>query len=216
MRSTRYTKSTSALLAIMHLIFSVMLVISGQVHAQTLDVDPPSIDLELVEEGVRGETQVFSATVNDNDQISSMTLHYRFGSDSAYVSAPMSVIAGTDIYTTSIDTNGSTADVIQYYMEARDAGGNRTVQGFAFDPFERSLVDEDAPVVSDATTVVPAVEPVVAAKPRLSTGRKVAYGLIGLLVVGGLASALGGGGSGGGGDSPSTGDVDLNIVVEPF
>jgi len=220
MRRSRFTKPTSVLLALLHFSFSVLLASAGSVQAQTLDVDPPTIDLELVEEGVRGETQVFSATVTDNDQVSSMTLHYRFGADSTYTSAPMSVIAGTSIYTASIDTSDTFAGVIQYYMEARDAGDNRTVQGFAFDPFERTLIDEEAPVITDATPVA-TPEPVVA--PQMSTQRKIAYGVLGLLVVGGLASSLSGG-SGGGGTTPAADDggqqppgVDVNIVVPvPF
>jgi len=196
MRRTRFTKSTSLLTAVLHVVFSVLLATSGFAQAQAPDVDPPTIDLELVEQGVLGETQVFSATVTDNDQVASMTLHYRFGGESAYVSAPMSVISGTSIYTASVDTTNTAANVIQYYMEARDAGDNRTVQGFAFDPFERALLDEEAaPLVADSSPEATAAEPA-AATSGLSTQRKVAYGVIGLLVVGGLASALGGGGGG--------------------
>jgi len=161
-----------------------------------------------VEEGVRGETQVFSATVTDDNQVLSMTLHYRFGNDSAYEAVPMSVIQGTSIYTASIDTNDTTASAIQYYMEAKDAGGNRTVQGFAFDPFERLLSDEKA-VVADSTAAEPVV--VVPPPPR-SLARKISYGLIGLLVLAGLASAAGG--SSGGGNTTGTGDVELTIVVD--
>lgn len=213
MHRTRITLFTSAFTALLHVILSVSLATSGLVHAQTPDVDPPTIELELVEEGVRGETQVFSATVTDNDQVSSMTLHYRFGGESAYVSTPMSAIAGTSIYTASVDTNGTDAGLIQYYMEARDAGDNRTVQGFAFDPFERALVDEVVPAVADSTAVQTPVEPEVAA-PRMSTQRKIAYGVIGLLVVGGLASSLGG--SDGGGNPPSGQQTQVNIIVDPI
>jgi len=195
-------------------LFSVLLCTTGLVQAQSLDVDPPTIELELVEEGVRGETQVFSATVTDNDQIASMTLHYRFGADSSYISTPMSVIAGTSIYTASIDTNDTAAGVIQYYMEARDAGDNRTVQGFAFDPFERTLVDEGFNAAAESTAVSEPEAPAVV--PGMSTQRKVAYGLIGLLVVGGLASALGGGDSSGGGGQGDRIDVIIETPRPPL
>lgn len=210
MRRTQFTKFTSSLIAFIHLVFSVLVVAPGLVQAQSADSEPPVIELELVEQGVRGETQVFSATVRDDNQVSSMTLHYRFGTDSAYAAVPMSIIQGTSIYTASVDTNDTTAGVIQYYMEAKDAGGNRTVQGFAFDPFDRALVDEKI-VVSEAAGSVDAV-PVAA--PKTSTTRKIAYGLIALLVVGGLASAAGGGSSGG--NSAEAGDVELTIVVDQF
>lgn len=216
MRRTRFTKFTSSLVALTHLVFSVLVVMPSMAHAQGADTEPPVIELETVAEGVRGETQVFSATVTDNDQISSMTLHYRFGSDAAYIAAPMSVIQGTSIYTASIDTKNTTASVIQYYMEAKDAGGNRSVQAFAFDPFERTLLDEKV-VVSDAAAAG-SVVPVVA--PSRSTTRKIAYGLLALLVVGGLASAGSSSSSSsvasGDGNSAGSGEVELTIVVDKF
>lgn len=211
MRSKRYTKFTSVMVALTHLFFSVFAAMPGLAHAQTVDVEPPSIELELVEVGVRGETQVFSATVTDNDEISSMILHYRNGTDGSYLSVPMYIISGTSIYTASLETDSANTDVIQYYMEARDAGGNRTVQGFAFDPFERTLVDEELPVVSDESTVVTSAEPVAAAP--MSTNRKIVYGVLGLLLVGGLASSLGGGSSGG---ADTSSQVPVTLVVEPF
>jgi len=216
MRRKQLSKITSTFVALTHMVFSVLVVAPGLAQAQSTDIDPPQIELELVEEGIRGETQVFSATVTDDNAVSSMTLHYRLGGDSAYVAAPMSPIEGTAIYTASVDTNGTNASAIQYYMEAKDAAGNRTVQGFAFDPFERLLVD-GAIAASDAAAAG-SVIPVVA--PSRSTARKIAYGVIGLLVLGGLASASGGssGGSGPSSDGNSTGDddVELTIVVDRF
>lgn len=209
MRQSLLSKFTSCLVAITHLFFSVLIVAPGLAHAQTTDNEPPVIELELVSEGIKGDTQVFSATVTDNEQIASMTLHYRFSNDAGYNIVPMSIIQGTDIYTASIDTNSSNSNVIQYYMEAKDAGGNRTVQGFAFDPFERALTD-DGIVVSESAAAG-AVVPVVA--PKRSLTRKIAYGLVGLLVVGGLISASGGSS---GGTSTNTGDVELTIVVDRF
>ena len=201
------SKLTSCVVAALHLAVSVIAVAPGLVHAQSTDVDPPAIELETVNEGVRGETQVFSASVTDNDEVRSMTLYYRFGNAGEYSTVPMSVIQGTDIYTASVDTDDASASLIQYYLEAKDAGGNRTVQGFAFDPFERVLLEEAA-IVADAAPVV--AVPVVA--PSLSTQRKIAYGLLGLLVVGAFASASGG--SSGGSSDP--GQVDVKIVVDRF
>jgi len=181
----------------------------GVAHAQAADGEPPVIQLETVEEGVRGETQVFSATVSDNSTAVTVTLRYRLGKSTEFISLPMSNIQGTDIYTASIETRDSDATVIEYYLEAKDGGGNRTVEGFAFDPFERLLVGEK--IVASESVVPAAPIPVIA--PSLSTQRKIAYGLLGLLVVGGLASASGGssGGSRGG-----AGQVDVKIVVDRF
>ena len=207
MRRTRFSKLTSVLVATAHLLASVFMVVTAQ--AQVIDVDPPTIELEAVDEGIRGETQVFSATVEDNNEVSMMTLHYRFGNTSNYQSVPMSPIAGTSIYTASVDTSDTSITLIQYYMEARDSGGNRTVQGFAFDPFERVLVEQQEVVATApaGTAVVPA------APVRMSTQRKVIYGLLGVLVVGGLvAASSSSSGSGGGADE----EVDLTIFVDRF
>ncbi len=209
MRRTIQSKLTSSLVAITHLVFSVLMVSPGLVQAQSTDVDPPFIELELVGEGVTGETQVFSATVSDNESVSSVTLFYRLGSTATYTAVPMSAIQGTDIYTASIDTSNTGANLIQYYMEARDAGGNRTVQGFAFDPFERVL-NEESVVASESVVAAAPVVPVAA--PRMSTRRKLIYGALGVLVVGGLASSLGGGSSSGGGNE----QVNLTILVDQF
>ncbi len=209
---TRFKKIAATFVAVMHVLFSVLLVVPGYANAQAVDVEPPTIEHESVDQGVRGETQVFSATVADNNAISSMTLHYRFGSTTGYITVPMSPISGTSIYTASVDTANASSDLIQYYMEARDTGGNRTVQGFAFDPFERVLVDDDAAIVTDTTSANPTV---VAAAPRerMSTQRKIIYGLLGVLVVGGLAAASSSGGSSGG---SSEEQVDLTIFVPQF
>lgn len=209
MRRNWLKRITSVFVAAAHLLLSVVMVAPGLVHAQSVDVDPPVIELEVVNEGVRGETQVFSATASDNNDISSMTLHYRLGSASNYDSVPMSQIAGTSIYTASVDTANASVDLIQYYMEARDSGGNRTVQGFAFDPFERTLVDDQtvfAEAPAETGAVVPAVVP-----PRMSTQRKVVYGVLAALLVGGLAAASRGSSGGGGGE-----ETDLTIIVDNF
>jgi len=181
----------------------------GFVYAQSTDVEPPVIEFEIVEEGVSGETQVFSATVADNNEISIVSLHYRFGSDGSYNTVPMSAIQGTDFYTASVDTSQTDAAIIQYYLEAKDAGGNRTVQGFAFDPYERLLVD-DSSVLADSTIAAPPAPVVV---PRLSTQRKIAYGLLGVIAVGALIGATQSSPSGG---SSDPGQVDVSIVVDRF
>ena len=212
MRRIVLRKFTSSLVAVLHLVFSVLVVMPSLSHAQAVDVEPPTIDLEVVNEGVLGETQVFSATVADNNELLSMTLHYRLGTEGSYQSVPMSAIAGTSIYTASVDTANASSSIIQYYMEARDTGGNRTVQGFAFDPFERTLVEESPAIVADSSTTVPAVVPVTS--QPMSNRKKILYGVLGVLIVGGIASSVGG--SSGGGSPAPAGDVELTILVDRF
>jgi len=199
----------SLLIACSHLVFATLAGLPCVAHAQASDGEPPSITFERIEEGTRGETQVFSATVADEFAVESVTLHYRLGNDVAYDPVPMMPLSGTDIYTVSVETTGTDADVLQYYIEARDEAGNRSIQGFAFDPIERRLVASRGGQVP------------VAVPPRtdgISTGRKVLYGVLGVLAVGALVAAAGGD-SGGGSDTPLSddpGNAPLDIIVDPL
>jgi len=199
------SKATSTLVAALHVYISLFAVLPGIALGQGVDVDPPVIELQAVEEGVRGDTQVFTATITDNNIVSSATLFYRFGSQARYSATPMAVIQGTDIYTASIDTADTSSGVIQYYLEAKDPSANRTVQGFAFDPLERVLVD--TPTVATTATQTDA-----AASSGLSTNKRVIYGVLGLVALGALAS-LAGGSSGGGSGAD---EVDVVIRVDKF
>lgn len=173
-------------------------------HAQDLDSSPPVIESRIVEQGFRGENQVFTATVSDDRAVASVVLFYRTDTDAVYQNRRMQELGSTGIYSTTLPTDGET-QVIQYYLEAMDEAQNRTLQGFAFDPMERELVARNVPVAQTQTAEEPPAE-------GMSTGRKILYGVLGLAVVGALASA---GGGGGGGSSPEEG-VDVTIVVEPL
>lgn len=195
-----------------YLYMCIVLAAPSAVSAQSLDVDPPIIEVELVNEGTRGDTQVFSATVTDNDQIALVTLYYRFNQNDIYSSVPMSVIQGTDIFTASVDTVGSDTSVIQYYFEAKDGGENRTVQGFAFDPLERFLNEPER--ISAQEQNIDAAATGAVAGTGLSTNRKILYGVLGVLTLGILASASSSGSSGSGNSGGS--DVDVQILVDTF
>ncbi len=188
--------------AFCQLVISVFLIAPGFAHAQTKDLEPPVIEFEALEQGLKGDVQVFSATVTDDQQVAMVVLHYRFSTDSTYQSVEMHALANTSIYSTSVDTEGSDTDVIQYYIEARDQLENRSLRGFAFDPLERELVDSE--VLISADSVPNNTEP-------MSRNRKILYGVLGLVVVGALLSASGGG------DSSSSGSgVPVTFVVNPL
>lgn len=193
---------TTAVVAL-QLFMQVMLVMPSSSWAQTLDTDPPRIDFKPVVEGLKGDSQVFSATVSDDREVASVMLHYRLDNESTYQNRTMSPIGSTGIFSTTLKVD-STVEVIQYYIEAMDEAGNRTLQGFAFDPIERQLLDRQVPAAQTATTVP---------EPGMSTGRKILYGVLGLVVVGALASAAGGSGDSGGSSNP---DVPVTITVRPL
>ncbi len=217
MSSSIASRLVACTVATCQLVFSVMAAVPATSLAQDIDIDPPVIELQAVDEGVRGETQVFSSTVTDNEEVTSVTLHFRTDPDGVYEAREMKSIGGSDIYTISIETEDKSAELIQYYLEARDRGGNRTIQGFAFDPLERRLVTpEDRatdPAPAPATQNGPVAEP---AAQEMSTGRKVLYGVLGVLVVGAIAAgASSGGGDDNGGSGPTGPDIPLTITVEP-
>lgn len=191
----------TAALVVLQMFMQVALVIPSQAWAQTQDTDPPRIDFKPVVEGLQGDSQVFSATVTDDQEVASVVLHYRLDSDSVYQNRTMSPIASTGIFSTTLKIDDAVT-TIQYYIEATDKAGNRTLQGFAFDPIERQLVERQIP----AAQLTREVEP----EQGMSTGRKILYGVLGLVVVGALASAAGGS------DSGSSPTVPVTITVGPL
>lgn len=201
MQSAIQRRVLTLTLSILHVIMQVVLVLPRDSWAQELDTDPPVIEFKPVAEGVKGDSQVFTATVTDDRSLESVVLHYRTDGESLYQNREMEALGSTAIFTTTIVTDERT-DVIQYYIEATDAAGNRTLQGFAFDPVERTLVERATEVAEAPPQVVPG---------GMSTRSKILYGVLGVVVVGALASAAGGGG--GGGESPQ---VDVTIEVDPL
>lgn len=198
-------------LAALQLFVAVISVAPLSASAQSIDSEPPVVDFQPVDEGVLGESQVFTTTVSDNEGVSSVVLHFRLDSDSAYVAREMQVLSGTDIYTTTIETNDAGEDVtsIQYFIEAKDYSGNRSLEGFAFNPVERLLsVRELATNSGNSNT---SGESSSMPSTGMSTRQKVLLGLLGVVVVGALASSSSSGG--GGASEPG---VDVTIVVDPI
>ena len=207
---SRYVRSRVLLVVLCacHLMASSL--VSLPARAQTIDRTSPSITFEPLTEAPRDGKQVFSASVEDDVGVARVTLHHRPAGTVAYTSVPMTSIAGTDIYTATIDDPERDVDTIEFYFEARDEAGNRSIEGFAFDPLERRLID-GSPLAAAGETAPDETE-------RMSTGRKVLYGVLGVIAVGALAAAAGGGGDSGGvplGDDPG-GDVPVTIVADPL
>ncbi len=201
--------------AVLHLIVSTVLVVAPA-HAQSsADNTPPVVDLQLVETGIAGDSQVFSATVTDNTEVAEVLLYYRVAGAGDYDRLPMTAIPGTTIYTVTVDIDSPDATAIEYYINAADANSNRVVRGFSFDPLVRVL---EKPNQITAAPEAPAAQPSAApSEPGMSTGRKILIGALGLLAVGALAAASSGGSSSsGGGGNPGTGPtIPVTITVAP-
>lgn len=185
--------------------------------AAAIDYEPPLLDHDVVARGVAGESQVFLASVSDDQALDEVTLFYRFRGDDRFASLPMQPLGESDNYTATVNTSARDVRNIEYYIEARDASGNRVVQGFVFEPLVRVL--EPPPVAlgeSGQTGETPA--------QGMSLTRKIVYATLGILVVGGVISALdrggdsgndsnagsGGSDTGGDGDTTPTTDTDTD------
>lgn len=192
-----YRRKLACLLAALHILMSSVGLCVPQVHAQTLDTEPPDVGFDAVDESRKGDSQVFTVTATDNESIQSVVIFYRLGPDATYQATDMTRIGATDLYTLTIPAESipQSVELIQYYIEAKDQAGNRTLQGFSFDPAERVLVDFGS---TNAVNTSPQTEEQAEPEPRsesvlgsLSTTQKVVYTALGVIVVGALIAAAG-------------------------
>ena len=155
-----------------------------------IDTTPPVIVLDELANGVADSSQVFTVQVIEDTELQDVTLFYRRAGEQAYTSALMSPLGTRGLYTVSLSTEPSDLLDIEYYVQARDAAGNRTVSGFAFDPYIRSL----APATLSATQPAVVEEPVASAPPSAQPTpffkRRWVQVTLGVVAVGLLAGAL--------------------------
>jgi len=143
--------------ALFHVIASTLLVV-GPAHAQSgADNEAPVVDLQLVETGRAGDTQVFTATVTDNIEVVEVVLYYRVKDAGDFDSVPMQPIPGTSIYSVSVEFEGSDSITVEYYINAADSNNNRVVRGYAFDPLVRELAADPQIAAAPVVTTVVAV-----------------------------------------------------------
>ncbi|ASJ70898.1 hypothetical protein IMCC3135_03925 [Granulosicoccus antarcticus IMCC3135] len=135
---------------------------NGYSHAQSadapLDTTPPIIELEELAEGTADRTQVFTAQIAEDNELQSVTLYYRRAGQLPYSPAPMESLGTTGYFSVSIPTDFNDVRTIEYYVQAQDESGNRTVSGYAFDPYQRLLAASAEPIETTATaTAQPAI-----------------------------------------------------------
>lgn len=115
-------------------------------HAQSTDTAPPLIELEELTEGTADRTQVFTAQVTEDDELAGVTLYYRRAGQLPFTPAPMEALGTTGYFSVSIPTDFDDVRTIEYYVQAQDEAGNRTVSGYAFDPYQRTLTPSLEPI----------------------------------------------------------------------
>jgi len=185
-------------------------VLSPIAHAQVApDTESPIIELEALGESPADRTQVFTALVADDRQIKNVSLYYRRAGQRPFTSVGMRPLGSTGYFTVSIKTAPNDLRAIEYYVQARDESGNRSVSGYAFEPHVRELTPLAQPLASTADE-----------QGSSATGRTRWWAVaLGVLTVGALAALANDGGDSGsdgggqaGGENP--GSVPLTLTIE--
>lgn len=179
-------------------------------QANPIDVEPPLIEHDIITDVDAASRQSFFATVVDDDELDSVSLFYRFSGESTYSVVLMNRVSFSSTYIAHIPTSADNDQNIEYYIQARDKAGNRTVRGYAFNPLVRVINKQTS--VADASTVQPSSE--VASSSGSGKNRTILYVVLGALAVGLIAGAAGAsGGSGGGGEACPDGMCTISITV---
>ncbi len=192
--ATVRNRSLNRLLVQAFMLLLLTVIVTQHTVAQGIDTQAPVIELEELTDGVADLTQVFTVQIAEDGQLKDATLYYRREGQLPFTPAPMEALGSTGYFSVSIPTDATDVRTIEYYVQARDEAGNRTVSGFAFDPYKRflSASPNTLSTGTDATAPVLAV-PVAGqagAKPPLLKRRWVQITL-GVLAVGALASLAG-------------------------
>jgi len=186
------------------------------VMAQTSpDIESPIIEIEAVFEAEAGNTQVFTALVADDRLLKDVTLYPRRAGRQAFERAIMTPRGITGYFSVELETDPADLRPIEYYVQARDEGGNRSISGFAFDPYQREIIAPNQltdPVVKSPTKPIAQtpVEPIVVAEPAAAkkSSNKI-WWAIGLAVVVGVVASSSGGSSG----DPARTELTINLPL---
>ena len=204
--------------------FFLILSHSAGVIAQSVpDIIPPTINPEIVSLATAGVNQVFTAQASDDRSLGDVSLHYRRSGESIFNRVIMQSVGDTGFFTVSIETDPNDLRAFEYYTQVLDLNGNRTVSGFAFEPFIRTLIPADNTTVTEVPHETPATSDdvaVVVAPPaaqdtisRPRSNRKWWYIAIGVLAVGAIAASQAGGGSDDGDITTDDDNVPLTINI---
>jgi len=167
--------------------FSQILLGMSAAYAQSdpIDVEPPLIEHAVVDAVEASFRQSFVATVVDDAELDTVSLYYRFENDPTYSTMVMQRVSYSSTYIVHIPTDADSDRNIEYYIQARDKAGNRTVRGYAFNPLLREIN-------KPATAVEPAPPPESTSMFESIGKRKTAlYVVLGVLAVGVIANSAG-------------------------
>ncbi|MFT6301385.1 MAG: hypothetical protein ACJAY2_000565 [Pseudomonadales bacterium] len=157
---------------------------------QNVDTTGPVIELEELAEAEADQTQVFTVLIAEDVLLLDAILYYRREGQLPFIPAPMLALGDTGYFSVSIPTDNTDFRTIEYYVQARDDAGNRTISGFAFDPYQRRLQPSSKISASPAVqaTVQPIPTPLEKANTPPILRQRWVQITLGVVVVGILAS----------------------------
>jgi hypothetical protein len=157
----------------------------------TIDAQAPVVELVPMAEVEADDVQVFTVQAADDGILKDVILYYRRAGQLPYQQAPMKQIGSSQYYVANIETLPTDLRSFQYYIQARDESGNRTVDGYAFDPYTRTLVENSA-YAAQALNLTSAPEVSEEASTATSSRIKWWHLALGVVAAGAIASTVGG------------------------
>jgi hypothetical protein len=204
---TRLTNTVLVRLACIAWFTAAQLLPVTSALAQSIDVEPPVIEHDVVESATSSDRQSFFATVADDDELASVRFLYRFAGQTTYTSLEMQRVSYSSTFSVEIPTTAGDDRAIEYYISARDTSGNRTLRGYNFSPLVRLIEVPD-------TTAQPLDQAVLA-----SAKKRPLYYVAGALVLGAVVGALARSSSGGDSPDPTgnceNGLCDFTVTINP-
>ncbi len=187
---------------VISMVIAMQLANATAVFAQSSpDTRSPLIELEAVAQAVADTSQVFTAQVVDDRVLKDVSLYFRRAGQQPFLPVPMTQIGDSSYYSVTVDTKTDDLRAFEYYIQARDEGGNRTVEGYAFDPYTRVIT------ANPNLVVAPPTAPIATTNETSSSGGLRWWQIAaGVLLVGALASAAGG-------DSGASNEATVPLTV---
>jgi hypothetical protein len=160
--------------------------------ATTFDIDPPLIEHEVVVQAESDIRQNLVATVVDDGELDSVIFFYRFAGETNFTRYVVAPLSASSTYIAQIPTDPKLTTAIEYYIQARDQGRNRTVLGYTFSPLIREILPRKNPAVANPQASVGAD---INDDVKASGPRKILNVEGGVLLLGLIAGAASSGGS---------------------
>lgn len=161
---------------------------SGATFLNDLDREQPVIQHTAGTQGIAGDPQTFSARVTDNRSVAEVVLFARASELQPFSAIRMNAEQGSNDYRATITTDAGQLRV-EYYFTATDVAGQKTLSGFPYSPYIRTLLtNENTAGLQQKESALKSPT----SKSSSGGGKKWLYVVLGVLAVGAIAAASGG------------------------